>query len=81
MITGITGLGQAFDNYVMNSQSNIDKVVKEFDKYIRQGIRPEDAERRVWIGTGIDPKTLTDYEKKEILRKVEALYKAHREGV
>ncbi len=70
----ITGLGPAFDYYVMNSDEAADKIIKTFADYIACGYHPNDIEQTVYLETGINPGDLTDYDKRRIQTRVSEIW-------
>jgi hypothetical protein len=73
---GITGLGQGIDNYVMNSHSNVEKIVQAFEVAIEEGYHPNDVEGEIYRQVNVDPSTLTSYEKQQIQNKVSKIYQS-----
>ena len=71
---GITGLGPAFDYYVMNSDEATDKVIETFAEYIACGYHPNDVEQRVYRDLGINPQDFTDYDKRRIQTRVSEIW-------
>lgn len=74
---GITGLGNAFDCYVMNSAQKTDEIVAEFEKAIYAGLHPNDVEQDIYLRTGTNPADLTNSDKNYIQNKVSAIYQAY----
>ena len=73
---GITGLGQGFDNYIMNSDTNADIVIAAFEEFIKQGYHPNEVEQEVYRQTGVDPRDLSSWDRQRIQRRVEEIYHA-----
>lgn len=70
------------DNYVngmnamvMQSASDVDKVIALFENAIEQGYYPNDVEQEVYRQANVNPSDFTWYDKQKIQRKVEEIYK------
>jgi hypothetical protein len=70
----ITGLGPAFDYYVMNSDEVADKIIETFADYIARGYHPNDVEWAVYQDAGVNPGDLTDYDKRRIQTRVSEIW-------
>lgn len=73
----ITGLGSAFDCYMMNSYHEANKVIKLFESAVAQGYNPVEVEQEVWNKAGVDPATLLDTDKKRIQLRVNEIWESN----
>ena len=78
-MNGITGLGPGIDCMVMQSSYDADRIIQLFNSAIEQGYHPNDVEQEVYRQAGVNPNTLTWYDKQHIQNKVEEIY--NRKGI
>lgn len=68
-----TGINNGFVNMVLQSQTNADKVINQFEKYINLGYCASAAINSAFQDTNLSEKDLTDFDKERIKRKVESV--------
>ena len=73
---GITGLGAPIDFMVMQSETDANAVIRNFNDFISQGHAPEEAERLAYIIAKVEPENLTHYDYDRITRRVEEVKQA-----
>jgi len=75
-IGSITGMGPAYDAYMVHNYNNVEKVIKAFEVAIENGYHPNDVEQQIYRETGVNPNNLTFYDKQQIQHRVEEIYKS-----
>ena len=70
----ITGMGTAFDCHVMQSDADANKVIELFEVAMRAGYHPLEVEQKIWQQSGVDPTSLTDFDKQRIELKVNEIW-------
>ena len=73
---GITGLGAPIDFMVMQSETDANAVIRNFEDFISQGYAPEEAERLAYIMAETKPENLTYYDYDRVTRRVEEVMQA-----
>ena len=73
---GITGMGDPIDFMIMQSETDANAVIRNFDDFISQGHAPEEAERLAYIMAKAKPENLTHYDYDRITRRVEEVKQA-----
>lgn len=71
---GITGLGQAFDYYMMQSEISADEAADLFEQAIANGLDPNNPELQQLIenSSGMDFSDMFEYDRERINRRVSA---------
>lgn len=64
------------DAMVMQSASDVDKVIALFENAIEQSYHPNEVEQEVYRQANVNPSDFTWYDKQKIQRKVEEIYKS-----
>lgn len=72
---GITGMGEPIDFMVMQSETDANTIIRNFDDFISQGYAPEEAERLAYIMIMLS-ENLTDYDYDRIIRRIEEVKQA-----
>ena len=72
---GITGMGEPIDFMVMQSETDANTIIRNFDDFISQGHTPEEAERLAYIMIMLS-ENLTDYDYDRIIRRIEEVKQA-----
>ena len=73
---GITGLGAPIDFMAMQSETDANAVIRNFEDFISQGYVPEEAERLAYIMAETKPENLTYYDYDRVTRRVEEVMQA-----
>lgn len=79
-MNGITGLGQAFDYYMMQSEMSADEAEEDFEEAIAAGLNPnnEDIQRQIFKSAGMDYKDMLALDQQRLKRRVEETYSTRR---
>lgn len=79
-MNGITGLGQAFDYYMMQSEMSADETEEDFEEAIAAGLNPnnEDLQRQIFKSAGMDYKDMLALDQQRLKRRVEETYSTRR---
>ena len=72
---GITGMGEPIDFMVMQSETDANTIIRNFDDFISQGHTSEEAERLAYIMIMLS-ENLTDYDYDRIIRRIEEVKQA-----
>ena len=73
---GITGMGDPIDFMVMQSETDANAVIRNFEDFISQGHALEEAERLAYIMAETKPENLTYYDYDRVTRRVEEVMQA-----
>ena len=73
---GITGMGDPIDFIIMQSETDANTVIRNFEDFISQGHAPEEAERLAYIMANTKPENLTYYDYNRVTRRVEEVIQA-----
>ena len=73
---GITGMGDPIDFMIMQSETDANAVIRNFNDFISQGHAPEEAERLAYIIANVEPENLTHYDYDRVTRRVEEAMQA-----
>lgn len=76
MKVGITGGPSPFQMYLQQSETYLDKLVKEFIVVIKAGGDPNDYIDEVFEKVGCKQSDLSDFDVKRLERRVEAAYRS-----
>ena len=77
MKVGITGGPSPFQMYLQQSETYLDKLVKEFIIVIKAGGDPNDYIDEVFEKVGCKQSDLSDLDVKRLERRVEAAYRSY----
>lgn len=78
---GINGIGtNGFMNQIMQSSSDADLLIKDFENAIKAGYDPNDVKDSILKQRGIKESDLTDSDIARINRRVEKIYESHLRG-
>lgn len=79
-MNGITGLGQAFDYYMMQSEMSADRAEEDFEEAISAGLNPndEDLQRQIFKSAGMDYKDMLVLDQQRLKRRVEEMSSTRR---
>jgi hypothetical protein len=62
---------------IMQSQTNVDKVIPEFEAAIAAGLNPNDAKASIFNKYNLTDADFTDFDAQRLVSKVESMYKAN----
>lgn len=80
-IFGLTDMGRnGFMNQIMQSSSDADLLIRDFENAIKAGYNPNDVKDNILKQRGIKESDLTDSDIARINRRVEKLYESHLHG-
>ena len=65
-------------NMIYQSDSDADRLIKEFEKYINAGYDPNVVSAQVFSNLNINADDLMPYDIERVQRKVEEIYKSKR---
>jgi len=75
---GMVGMGRnGFMNQIMQSQQDTDKLIQDFEQYIKAGYNPNAVADKIFQNRGIRETDLTAADKKRLERKVEEIWQAY----
>ena len=72
----ITG-NQAFDYYIVESDTKRQKLENLFEQAIRQGYDPNDIQDEIYRQVGFGPNELLDTDRQTLQRKVETWFRQY----
>lgn len=80
-IFGLTDMGRnGFMNQIMQSSSDADLIIRDFEAAIEAGYNPNDVKEQILNNRGIKESDLTDMDINRINRRVENIYKNRKFG-
>lgn len=62
--------------HIMQSSSDVDKVIPMFEAAVAAGLHPEDVEQDIYRQAGVNPADFTEFDKERILKRVNEIYSA-----
>lgn len=77
MKIGLTDMGKnGYMNYIMQSQQNVNTIIKDFENALSAGCDPNLVLQQVFEKRGIREYDLTATDKKKLERRVQEIYAA-----
>ena len=77
MKIGLTDMGKnGYMNYIMQSQQNVNTIIKDFENALSAGCDPNLVLQQVFEKRGIKEYDLTTTDKKKLERRVQEIYAA-----